>query len=516
MQKEALRVKKVAKLSIMDDANTIVDQLLKSEDDNEFNYLLEAFKTLPTDKKSVAEERLIRLLNDPQIDKAPRSWITTMLGQVGTPAAKKALMDRALEENVDLVRHWAIVNLCRFFDGDEIAVLVEEQFDRENTFNERIFLAHALSLSKSPVAFSKLEKLLEDPNPGVRYRAVDGIRNSPQKREALPELLELLDNETDNNTLILVLETLRDMDDQQIVPSLIDLLREHPLESYDVGFAAITTLTTVADPDNEEVVKALLEIICNEDLEFSIAATRGLMTFFSPEEATRRLVDFSQQDVKPEQLPNIANALRFLGAPAAIKYLSTIPDERAEKLLEEIGGRSAVNVLVDRRLNNLNEIQSRLKVFDNQALEIFNDTMFQAKRGFKMSLWMSAIIFGIGVILLILSIYLAALPNASQFQRVYGVGGGLAGLGTVLTMFYRGPIERIERAVTNLVQIEIAFLAYVRQITQITTMFEREYVDNDNFTIKELGELLQCTEKIMKETMPLVRRYTMSIKDKEA
>src|SRR3990172_1185905 len=110
---------------------------------------------------------------------------------------------------------------------------------------------------------------------------------------------------------------------------------------------------------------------------------------------------------------------------------------------------------------------------------------------------MSGIIYVIGVVLLGVSIAIFMRPNPTQFQQLFGIGGALAGLGTILTMFYRGRQERIERAVTNLVQTEIAFLGYIRQVTQITAMFEREYLDDQNFGISELKKLLDYIERTL-------------------
>ena len=57
-------------------------------------------------------------------------------------------------------------------------------------------------------------------------------------------------------------------------------------------------------------------------------------------------------------------------------------------------------------------------------------------------------------------------------------------------------------------QIEIAFLSFIRQVTQIMAMFEREYLDDD-FKITELKTLLDYIERTLKETMPLMQKYTL-------
>ena len=99
-------------------------------------------------------------------------------------------------------------------------------------------------------------------------------------------------------------------------------------------------------------------------------------------------------------------------------------------------------------------------------------------------------------------------PNSTLVQQLFGIGGSMAGLGSILAMFYKGPLERIERSVTNLVQTEIAFLGYIRQVTQVSAMFEREYLSGEDFNIVQLKKILGYIENIVKETMPLVNQYT--------
>jgi len=186
----------------------------------------------------------------------------------------------------------------------------------------------------------------------------------------------------------------------------------------------------------------------------------------------------------------------------------TTEEGRAQSLLEQIGGRQAINVLVDRRMTALAQAQGRVKEFDEQALKIFTETIGQAKRGFFISLVMSAVVFLVGIFLLVGSASILFWGNPNQVQVVIGFLGGLTGISSSLFMFYRDPLGRIERAVSNLVQTEVAFLGYIRQVTQITAMFEREYLDNDSFGIEELEKLLGYTDHTMKETMPLINRYT--------
>jgi hypothetical protein len=275
----------------------------------------------------------------------------------------------------------------------------------------------------------------------------------------------------------------------------------------------LQALSQFASPDDQAVTETLLNMVCYPDRIVALSATDTLQTLLPPEQAARQLAEFGLKQTEPQRLTQVADALRLIGGMEVIGYLQSVrgdtkEESRAQALLEQIGGRQALNVLVDRRMNALAQAQGRVKEFDEQALKIFTETIGEAKRGFMISLMMSGIVFTVGIFLLVGSASVLYWGNPNQAQIVIGFLGGLTGIGSILFMFYRDPLGRIERAVSNLVQTEVAFLGYIRQVTQITAMFEREYLDNDSFGINELEHLLGYTDRTMKETMPLINRYT--------
>jgi HEAT repeat protein len=498
----------------MNNANAIIEQLLISRTDGERAPLLQAFEQLSLPEKKAIEPRLIQMLNDAQVDDVVRAWIPTFLGLVGTTAAYQALGQRLPIEEVDLVRRWIVKCLVHYFTGDERIALIIKQFESEQTNHNRRVIVRMLAESYSPLAVPKLIEALDEYDDQMRGMAAWGLGEA-KAQQAVKPLIQRLAIEEVFTVSLDIIEALVAIGAPQAISTLMALLQDDKKPAQ-LHIAAAQALGQLATPKDEGVIQVLLETTCHSDRVVALTATDALLNLLSRDDAAKRLAGFGLQHADTTALPRVANALRLIGGMAAIDHLRSVQGDpaqegRAQTLLEQIGGRQALDVLIQRRMNTLTEASDRVQQFDVQALTIFTDTIKQAKRGFAISLSMSAVIFGIGVVLLGLSLYIIIRPNASQFQQLFGVGGGLAGLGTILTMFYRGPLERVERAVTNLVQIEIAFLGYIRQVTQITAMFEREYLDNDDFGIPELKKLLGYIEHTLKETMPLVNQYTVSV-----
>jgi HEAT repeat protein len=497
----------------MDGANSIIDQLLKYQTDGERAPLIQDFEQLPPDEKQAVESRLIQILNDEQVDDVARAWIPTFLGLVGTPNAYRALMERLPVEKEDLVRRWLVKCLVRHFTGDERIDLIIRQFQNEQINHNRRVFVRMLAQSRSPLIIPLMTQLLDHFDEHLRGLAAWGL-GLVQARQAVQPLIHRLALEEELAVSHDIVAALVAIGTSDAVSALVALLRDRKKPTQ-LHVAAAQALGQLATHESKDGIQVLLETVTHPDRVVALTATDALLQLLPRDDAAVRLANFGLRHTDVAALPRVADALRLVGGLAAIDHLRAVrgdpeQEQRAQTLLEQIGGRQALNVLVQRRVDTLTQASNRVAKFDDEALTIFQDTINQAKRGFVTSLRMSTIIFGIGVVLLGFSLYLILRPDPSQFQQLFGVGGGLAGLGTILTMFYRGPLERIERSVTNLVQIEIAFLAYIRQVTQISAMFEREYLDNDDFGIPELKSLLDYTEHTLKETMPLVHQFTLS------
>ena len=80
---------------------------------------------------------------------------------------------------------------------------------------------------------------------------------------------------------------------------------------------------------------------------------------------------------------------------------------RASHALTKLGGEEAVRTLQAQRTKALDTYTELLGDADKQVMEQFNRLMEQAQRGFLMSMWMHGTIFGIGVIVLGVSLYVA-------------------------------------------------------------------------------------------------------------
>ncbi len=96
-----------------------------------------------------------------------------------------------------------------------------------------------------------------------------------------------------------------------------------------------------------------------------------------------------------------------------------------------------------------------------KALDVVNKTFDRAGSTFASITWMNRIMFAVGIGLFLYAAYLAQSTHAQVYPFLFG------GLGAVnfITLFMFKPIERTQKALANLVQVQVAFMTYFDQIS---------------------------------------------------
>ena len=145
--------------------------------------------------------------------------------------------------------------------------------------------------------------------------------------------------------------------------------------------------------------------------------------------------------------------------------------ERITKALVELGGEKAFQSLKEILEHRYIRPSDNLREFSQ---EIFEDTVKRMRRNYNTSMFMNRIVFGLGILVILIGLILVIFdPMNNQF---FGTAGIVTGLGTLVSLFFFGPLQRIQNAMTELVQIEVSFMAYMHRILQTRSIFEQLYI----------------------------------------
>lgn len=173
-------------------------------------------------------------------------------------------------------------------------------------------------------------------------------------------------------------------------------------------------------------------------------------------------------------------------------------------------GPSSVDAIVDSikmqqaQTNKRSEAQSdRMIELGEHTVEIFENTLKYSARTYRSVTIMNAVMFWMGVVLFLF----AAFYGAFTHNAIVTIAFGGLGAASFIALFFLGPIEKTQAALSSLIQAEIAFMSYYEQIT-----FAENYAmlpppgsgrpSHDN--IAKASEMLQ---KRSRETIELLQIY---------
>jgi HEAT repeat protein len=508
----------------MSRAQDLVQELATVKNGREGRSIREAFLQLPPEDCRETVPALVTLLHSQETGAAAgRAWVPGLLAHTGAPEAFDAMFEQLPREQFDSVRRWLAVYLAKHRGQDprvQEALIVQLRRERDPYVRAQLVTSLAAAGSASDSIVAALIAQLDDPSNDIRRRAARGLGRLQAAAAVAPLLARLTREE-------LAHEDAEDSPDkkEELDQVLIDLVNalgeiggaqavEGLRAAIDTGHLtgwpevhALRAFKKIGRSEDTRLLELLLRTAWHPDREIAMAATDTLLGLIPAERAARELAHLAIHAAADEAaLTRAADALRFLNAKDTIQYLRTLQDDpahgpRAQYLLERIGGREAVEALMSRRMQTMRQTEQRVRLFEEEGVTLFKRTLRQATLGFSLTLIMSVLFFGVGMLLLLGGAYMA-LWGGQPLDRWFGAAGGLAGLTTLATAFFREPTQRINEAVKNLVQTEVVFLGYIRQVNQIMATFEQLYVDTRaGFSLDQLQQILQYTERAMTRTV---------------
>jgi HEAT repeat protein len=504
----------MSKLS--EESQALVDKVLDG-DVEERKQILAVLPALP-DKESVASFLVEHLPKEG--DGWARAWSISALAAINTPDtvdAVAARLDPKVEE-FEWARYWAAVGLAKMQPPD-----LEKQLKRRLKDPHTLMRAVALRLL--------IENGFED---GYVDQLSAMALNSPEW-EARWTACKVLRREAGH-------QPFREGIENKFIPVLVDRLHDDR-ELMDVRYQAALALGGMVHKW-QEAVDALGEALKKDLADWARrSCVDGLAQIGRPE--TKEHLLFALRDRDAEIRVRAASALKgALGASAAVSFIAEKmldledppseyfdalrqidskeaanvladhllhPDSqiatRASRALTKLGGEEAVRTLQAQRTKALDTYTKLLGDADQQVMKQFNRLMEQAQRGFLLSLSMHAIIFGIGVVVLVVSLYVALSQGFETFERYVGVGTAVGSLGTLLLLFYKDPLKNIQGSVTGLVKVNVVFLGYVRQINQIDATFKQLFLASAGFGVDQMKQTVEQIQDSVRKTMEEVKSY---------
>jgi hypothetical protein len=110
----------------------------------------------------------------------------------------------------------------------------------------------------------------------------------------------------------------------------------------------------------------------------------------------------------------------------------------------------------------------------DKLVEILERAIRQMERTHSRVQWMSMVLFGLGVLLIVSAAGQVVLGGEALWGALMGAVGCVASLTAV---FWTAPIDKMSASIADLVKLETAFLGYIRVIGEVDSAFQMQYLD---------------------------------------
>jgi hypothetical protein len=145
---------------------------------------------------------------------------------------------------------------------------------------------------------------------------------------------------------------------------------------------------------------------------------------------------------------------------------------------------------------------------DKQVVTHINNLTSQARIASTVSIVTYAVLLAVGLTILILGLW--ALFNAANTTGgavSISIGIVVASSIIVMLLFYRNPLDRIRRSAAGFVQVNVAFLGYIRQIHQIDLVFKQMFIADDKLDPVQVSATIEQIRNAVEHTVEEVKAY---------
>jgi hypothetical protein len=300
-------------------------------------------------------------------------------------------------------------------------------------------------------------------------------------------------------------------EDPTVVHELANLVRT----SRD-SYMRLCAVNALGDLRNREAQDALVRALADSNAEIRVQATAALQALVAKEEAVSIVVQRALSDETPrETLDYLLDALRRIDGALSAEVLNRElggQDRRraqaAEEILVNLGGWAAVQRLSQRRstLDSLDEI---LKESEEVVRTTFADTIRQARLNFYFAMVVNVAVVLVGIALVMIAVVQLAQDPGDLEQWVVPGGGGVIGI--LISLLFNNPRKNAREDLTSLMNVNVIFLGFLRQLNEIDATFKHAYIESHTFGAGDMRATVQQIDNAVEHTLTMAANHLRNL-----
>jgi HEAT repeat protein len=294
-----------------------------------------------------------------------------------------------------------------------------------------------------------------------------------------------------------------------VLPTLIKLA-QYQRYSF-IREEAVISLGRLGDPAAAEVLLASLQ---ERSAEIRYQAALALKQVLPVEKSVAAIVQAAlDADLGAQERAHLLDALRLIdpdrNVPTEMLSRALGAEDRAraelaEQLLIDLGGWTAVQRLSQRR-TTLNRLDSLLSDSEKVVRDTFEGTIRQARLNFYFAMSVNVLIVLTGIALVVLAIF-RLVQDPSQLAS-WILPGATGVLGVLINLAFNNPRHNARNDLTTLLNVNVIFLGYLRQLNEIDATFKHTYLEDPDFNSEKMRDTVQQIHQTMTQTLEMVFRH---------
>jgi len=352
-----------------------------------------------------------------------------------------------------------------------------------------------------------LEKNLSDPtlSPDYKSRFLHFARLYGTPELALFQLLPIFNDLNEESVVITLGEIGRRNPDSELMKKMVEPLTKNMLNRLDL------TAKFVEHPPPSiggEMVIDRMGLQYLRTLEY-IQGLKETATYIAS------LIIKSDDEKKRQLLMSVLGWLKEKnGAFNEFKRYffegTKLEHKRAEDAMTQMGFSDAVKLLVAQSNKEIyaNYVAKPIEEIETKSLKLLDDTVTQIKSGYGTINLMGKVVFFLGIVIVAIGAIIVLFGRADPVQMIGGSGSVLLGLTTILINFTRGPVKIVQEALADLVQVETAFLGYIRRSGLASYVFLREYLNKTDPNIQVFNAAKTEMKSAAGDALLLIELYS--------
>jgi HEAT repeat protein len=264
------------------------------------------------------------------------------------------------------------------------------------------------------------------------------------------------------------------------------------------------TLRSLGNLKVKRTVPWIVEELTNDNPSIIFEAAVALQKVLGTQTAVARVVE-AASEADRNYIEGYASALRWMRRVSVVEKLEEMmtsapveQQETARVLLIELGGLSAFQKLRV-RADAVAQYTKELEKVEKQIRGLFEHSIQEAQRGFKLATYMDLTVFILGILLIASSAALVLIRGGNLDNWV---GVGLTGVPGVLGVIYgtlvKNPRRQIQEAVDHLMYLKVIFLGYLRQLHQADQAYTRRMIEEQPLTVQDVGDFSDLIGETMR------------------